>query len=162
MPTAFSTTVAAAQLAGKTNLGSRPDATLNGGAEEVLAVRVQYQMLDSEVTSDTIDLIELPVGAQILPYLCRTSISGDPGTTLTLNIGTTGDVDAFAAVLVLSAGVAAAWTLPSEPAAQLILQRIGGTALGTDQMVRATFATISTLSNTRLLTFDIVYTLARG
>lgn len=64
---------------------------------------VSYTLTGSEAANDTIQLMDLPVGAVVIPDLCSVT-SADPGTTLTLDIGDAADVDRYADDIVLNAG----------------------------------------------------------
>jgi hypothetical protein len=80
----------------------RPSRTQNvGGTVKVL--RGQYTTTGSETANDTFNLCYLPKGASVLRSLSAVSCV-DPGTTLTLDIGTSANADVYADGIVLSAG----------------------------------------------------------
>lgn len=80
----------------------RPSRTQSvGGTVKVL--RAQYTTTGAEATNDTFNICYIPRGSSVLRSLSSVT-SIDPGTTLTLDIGTAANVDAYADSIVCSAG----------------------------------------------------------
>lgn len=85
----------------------RPNRTgTTGGTVKIL--RAQYTTTGSEAANDTFNLCYLPKGASVLRGLSNVS-SVDPGTTLTLDIGTSANADLYADGIVLSSGGTIGW-----------------------------------------------------
>jgi hypothetical protein len=149
----FETVTGALQNDARTDASKAPNAASFGGKLHV--ERHEYVLTDAEAANDTIDVCWLPVGAVVVPHLSCVAASGDPGTTLTLDIGTSDDADRFANEIVLSAGGAAilfsSATLPEESH--------NPTPLTTATKVICTVATAASLADTRTLVFWLAYTL---
>ena len=105
-----------------------------------------------ELANDTIDLIDLPVGATLVPHLCSV-YSADPGTTLTIDVGYAANPDAYADGIVLSAGGLVNFTSATAPSGALALEPM------TTSQLYATVASAGTLTDAVVLTFCIVYRL---
>lgn len=66
--------------------------------------RAVITLAGTEVAGDTFQLVDLPVGATVIPQLCTVTCSADPGTTLTLKVGGGGNSDRYAENISLNAG----------------------------------------------------------
>jgi hypothetical protein len=96
------TSLYTAQAAAFLDGSERPSRTQNvGGTVKIL--RAQYTTTGSEAANDTFNLCYLPKGASVLRSLSAVSCV-DPGTTLTLDIGTSSNADVYADGIVLSSG----------------------------------------------------------
>jgi hypothetical protein len=149
----FETVTGALQNDARTDLSKAPNAASFGGKLHV--ERHEYVLTDAEAQADTIDICWLPTGAVVVPHLSAVACSGDPGTTLTLDIGDSSNPDRFADAIVLSAGGAAILF----SSATLPLESYDPTPLTTATKIIATVDTVSTLANTRTLVFWLAYTL---
>lgn len=143
----------AAKAAAKLKLS---DGVLNGDdAGGVLLYFGPEVTLPSGVAAnDTFQLIDLPPGAVIVPELCSISASGDPGTTLTLDVGDSGDADRYcdgANLGALSAAGIVAFTAPALPAAVITPFRSPNVT-----RIFATAATAGTVTANTVLKFTIV------
>lgn len=143
----------AAKAAAKLKLG---DGILNGDdAGGVLLYFGASVTLPSGVAAaDTFQLIDLPPGAVIVPELCSITASGDPGTTLTIDVGDSGDVDRYcdgANLGGLSAAGIVLFTAPAIPAAVLTPYRSSDVV-----RVYATAATAGTVTAATVLKFTLV------
>ncbi len=157
---AYSTALNTAQVAALTDMSQRPDATLAGGAERNHTLRTSYTLLATEATGEFLSLCQLPAGARIIPHLSRLILSASPGTTLTVDIGTDGDVNAFMETTTLSgAATAKLFTAAAEPASSLNIRRMGDSDLGADLTVKMKFTSAGTLTAGTVLSFEIVFTL---
>jgi hypothetical protein len=111
----------AAKLAARTGLAN---GIVNGDdAGGILTFyNVEVATTTGTAANDTFQLIDLPPGAVIVPELCSITASGDPGTTLTIDVGDSGDVDRYcdgANLGALSAAGIVLFTAPAIPAAVL-------------------------------------------
>jgi hypothetical protein len=143
----------AAKAAAKLKLS---DGILNGDdAGGVLLYFGPEVTLPAGVTAnDTFQLIDLPPGAVIVPELCRILASGDPGTTLTIDVGDSADIDRYcdgANLGALSAAGVVMFTDPAMPAAALTPYRSSDVS-----RVYATAATAGTVTAATVLKFTIV------
>jgi hypothetical protein len=68
----------------------------------VLLATAIVQLDASLVAGNTIQLLDLPAGAVIVPQLCSVTPSANPATTLTLDVGDSGDADRYADGIVLN------------------------------------------------------------
>lgn len=102
--------------------------------------------------NDIIEIGTLPLGARVLPALCQFVCHADPGTTLTLDVGTTADPDAYADGSVLSAGGLVNFVTAAIPAGVLT-----PTTLDASTLVYATVASANTITNNSKITFLLGY-----
>jgi hypothetical protein len=65
--------------------------------------RIPYALVGTEGANDLLKIARLPIGAVLLPDQCSV-VCEDPGTLLTLDIGTAEDADGLADGIDLSAG----------------------------------------------------------
>lgn len=70
----------------------------------LLLATAQWQLDLSAAAGDTIQIFDLPAGAVIVPALSQVHVGGDPGTTLTLDVGDAADPNRYADTLVCSNG----------------------------------------------------------
>ncbi len=144
------------QYAGVEVQPSRTERVLprNSAVGELYHAFITYALSSGveEVTSDTIHLIDLPVGAYLVPHMC-TVLCADPGTTLTLHVGYAGNTDAFAQSIVLSSGGLINFTSGTVPSGALAAESI------TTGAVYATVASASTLTDAVVLSFSLTFKL---
>ncbi len=77
--------------------GASPSSTYPGAKAITGKVRyahIEYALLGTEVANDTINIVRLKAGAQVIPSLCRI-VCEDPGTALSLDVGFASNVDAL-------------------------------------------------------------------
>jgi hypothetical protein len=120
----------------------------------VLMATVNYTLAGTEATSDTIQLVDLPLGAVVLPQNSYCTTSADPGTTLTFNVGDAGSATRYANGIVLSAGGCIPFTNTNIPTAACTQYRI---ATQTNQRIIATVASAASLTAAVKVTFTIAY-----
>jgi len=111
---------------------------------------VTYTMKNTEAVNELIYIGKLPVGATVVPTLCSV-VCADPGTTLTLDIGTAEDPDLLADGIVLSAGGRVEFTSGTMPEGALTPTKIASTD------VYATVASVSSLSGSAKVVFNLVW-----
>ena len=70
--------------------------TPNVASGRVEFAYIPYALAGTEAANDIINLCVLPAGAVPIVPLCHVTCSADPGTTLTLDVGTAGDPDGLA------------------------------------------------------------------
>jgi hypothetical protein len=110
----FQTNIAAKE--GKIGGAGLIDPTLYQG-------NVRYAIATLAITTgmaanDTFDVCaDLPAGARILPQLSRFVCHGDPGTTLTISIGDSGNSARYCSAAVLSSGGIVEFCTANIPAA---------------------------------------------
>ena len=127
-----------------------PSNTACGSPEFIL---VKYTLATTEVANDIINLCILPPDCIPVPQLSHV-FSADPGTTLTMHVGTANDVDGWANGLTLSAGgrieftsgTAPAWLTPTP----LVVDANTALNAAGSVVVYATVATANTLSAVEL------------
>jgi hypothetical protein len=158
MPT-FNTANFAAQVATRANPSRL--AAPNVASGDVQFAIIPYTLLGTEAAADVINLCVLPQGVIPVPALSSVTCSSDPGTTLTLDIGTAANPDGLADGIVLSSGGmvhCATATMPAWLDATPVVPDAGaGTAA-----LFATVATAATLTAGVVLHFCIAYKLGRG
>lgn len=145
------TSLYTSQVTAGSDASERPNRTgTTGGTVKVL--RATYTTTGSEAGNDTFNLVRLPKGASILRDLSSVTCI-DPGTTLTLDIGTSANADLYADGIVLSSGGSVSWG-----------STVAGTAgdlapsVTTDNTtVIVTIASANTVSASVVLYFDIAY-----
>ena len=91
----------------RANTSRLAESNINSG--EVEFATIAYPLTGTEAANDIINLASLPPGSILLPQLCSV-FSADPGTTLTLDVGTAADPDGAADGIVLSNGGFVAFT----------------------------------------------------
>lgn len=141
-----------AQVAALTDGSERPTKSPNYGGT-VKTVNVQYTLLGTEAANDTLALAYLPKNVRLLRELSYVT-SLDPGTTLTLDVGTTSDADIYADGIVLSAGGSVAFGSAVAGAAANLVPLVT-----TDNtLIQATIASANTLTAGVILYFTLTYT----
>eukprot|EP01031_Cornospumella_fuschlensis_P042678 gene42678-52146_t len=141
------------EVAAAADTSQAPNAHAYGGAifiKECKAATVSA----STNNDDLINLCFLPAGARVIPGLSFVQLSGDPGTALTIDIGTAADPDGFADGMALSSGGSVFFSNTG-----VALQATTPARLTARTLVYATVASTDTLSGNRTLTFWIAYTL---
>ncbi len=112
----------------------------------------RYTTTAAEVTADTINVVSLPIGARVIPHLCRVTSDGTGGTGAITKIGDAGDDDRYTAT---SIAVASAINSAVTPAAL-----VGATsyeiASGNETVV-ATLTLATTLTAAKVIDFHIAY-----
>jgi hypothetical protein len=116
--------------------------------------QIVYPLVGTEAANDIIKLARLPIGTTIIPALCSV-LCEDPGTTLTLDIGTAEDTDGLADGIVLSAGGLVNFCSGTVPAFGLTKTPIAS------RDIQAVVASANTLTAGAKLVFNLAYTPAR-
>jgi len=140
-----------AQAAALLDGSERPSRTQNvGGTVKIL--RAQYTIASGDAANDTFNICYLPKGASVLRSLSSVT-SIDPGTTLTLDVGTLANPDVYADGIVCSAG-----------GTVLFGSAVAGTAsdlvpatVDDNTVVQVTLASAATLTTGVVLYFTIAY-----
>jgi hypothetical protein len=109
-----------------------------------------YTLVGTEAANDIINITRLPLGAVVVPSLCSVTAE-DPGTTLTLDIGTAENPDGLADGIVLSSGGQVAFTSATMPADALTQTRLAS------QLVYATVASAASLTANAKLCFNLAW-----
>lgn len=155
----FNTALYTAQKSSRVNT-SRLNAPNVASGQVEFAV-IPYTLTASEAANDVINLGVLPAGVIPLPQLSSVTCSADPGTTLTLDIGTAADTDGWADGIVLSSGgqvAATSATMPAWIAPTAITADSDTTNAGVgNAVVYATVASASTLTADVVLYFTLAY-----
>ena len=129
----------------------RPSRTgTTGGTVKVL--RAQYTTTGSEAANDTFNLCYLPPGASLLRGL-STVTCVDPGTTLTLDIGTSSNADLYADGIVLSSG----GTIGFGSAVAGTAGDLAPTEVTDNSAVIVTIASANTITASVVLYFAVAY-----
>ena len=157
----YETAVYAAQKPTRAN-PSRLSPQLSSSGSVEFAV-IPYALKGTEVVGELINLCVLPAGAIPLPQLSGVSCGADPGTTLTLDIGTAADPQGWADGIILSNGGhvsatsagAVTWLNPTPLVADAGWENSGSA------VVSAKFDTVSALTAAVNLYFLLAYKLAR-
>lgn len=133
----------------------------NVSSGEVEFAVIPYALAGTEVANDIINLCLLPKDVRPVPSLSHVMCSADPGTTLTLDIGTTADNDGWADGIVLSnggkvecvSGTVPAWIAPTS----LVPDSGSGNAT-----IYATVASAAALTADVVLYFVLAYKRGKG
>jgi len=118
----------------------------------ILLATATITLAGTEAAADTLQLLDLPPGCEIVPQLSHVTCSADPGTTLTLDIGDAANADAYADGIVLSAGGQVGFcsaTIPAAMAAPVLTTEL--------TRIFATVASADTLTAAVKLIFTIAY-----
>lgn len=96
-----------------------PDGLVDGddGGGLVLRAKAIVTLDAATATNDIMELVDLPPGAVWSPELSSVSCSADPGTALTLDVGTATNPDAYADGIDLASGGQVAFTSGTMPSA---------------------------------------------
>ena len=114
----------------------------------------EVTLTGSTATNDILNIIPtkyLPIDACVVPQLCSVTCS-DPGTTLTLDVGHTGNADAYADGIALSSGGTIAFCSGTKPSSVETPVRTDDTGA-----IFATVMSADTITNGTVLTFLIAY-----
>jgi hypothetical protein len=150
----FETSHYAASKPDRTNSSRLAPANVASGQVEFAVI--PYTLAGSEAANDIINLGILPEDVIPVPQLSRVVCSADPGTTLTLDIGTADNTDGWADGIVLSSGgvvECASATMPAWLAATALVPDSGKG----DAVVYATVASANTLTAAVVLYFVLAY-----
>lgn len=140
-------------------------ATPNTSEGEVHWARIPVSFAGTESAADTVNLCQLPPGCVPIPSLSSITASGDPGTTLTVDIGTADNDDGWcdgANLGALSAAGNVNCLAPAIPAFELTRTEMGADSGADDGLttVIATWRTVGTNSAVTI-TFNLAYKLPR-
>lgn len=143
--------ILAAKAAARNSLAS---GIVNGDDDGGLVLRKKAVITtDGSVTANDLwFLCDLPPGAVLEPSLSYVTCSADPGTTLTLDIGHSGNTDEYADGIVLSSGGRVNFASGTIPSAVGTPRRTT-----TTERVYATVASADTVTSGVKLVFDLVY-----
>lgn len=153
----FTTATYDAQLASLADVSQRPENFASMG--NLFIFREQRVLSGAEAANDIIKLGYLPKGARVISGLSKLILSGDPGTTLTFDIGTAGDPNAFGDTVVVSAGERAFLDAGTIPVAANAERLMGDANLGDDLTLLATVHSAASLTATTKVDFFIVFAL---
>lgn len=129
----------------------RPSRTgTTGGTLKVL--RATYTTTGSEAGNDTFNLLYLPPGTSLVRGSSTVSCV-DPGTTLTLDIGTSANADLYADGIVLSSG----GTIGFGSAVAGTAGDLAPTEVTDNSAVIVTIASANTVTAGVVLYFDVAY-----
>ncbi len=150
----FTTGTYDAQNPNRNNISRLLDKNIASG--EVEFAVVQYALAGTEAANDVIDLCILPAGVTPVPQLSKITCGADPGTTLTMHVGTAAAASGWINGAVLSAGGEvsadttniATWVTPTPLAAD---------AGSGNAVVFATVASANTLTASTVLTFLLAF-----
>lgn len=158
----FETTLFASQKSNRANTSRLPSANVGSGQPEWAVF--SHTLTGSEAADDILRLCILPAGCIPLPLLSKV-YSADPGTTLTLDVGTADNPDGFADGIVLSAGGTIGFESGTAPAWLVqtpLVADVDTTASGSgNAVVYATVASAASLTASTVLHFAIAYKSAR-
>lgn len=147
------TSLYTAQVSGAADASERPTRTpanLNGGTLKCLMAT--YTTTGSEAGNDTFNLCRLPKGAVVSRGNSFVSCV-DPGTTLTLDIGTSSNADVYADGIVLSSG----GTIGFGSAVAGTAGDLAPAVTTDNQTVIVTVASASTVTADVVLYFTVAY-----
>lgn len=134
-------------------------ASPNVASGEVQFAHVPYTLVGTEAANDLIKLAVLPAGAIPIPQLSEV-LCADPGTTLTLDVGTADNADGWADGITLSSGGKIAFTSGTAPAWNDATPLVADSGSG-NAVVYATVASANTLTADVVLYFQLAYKLGR-
>lgn len=124
-------------------------------------MRIPYTLLGTEDDDDPtsyIYLCELPPGSIPRPEYSNVVCSADPGTALTIDIGTAADPDGWADGMVLDAGSVVQCLAPAIPA-YMVKTELAADTGQKNVAVYATLQTATTLTAAVILYFCLAYEL---
>ena len=134
-------------------------ATENVASGEIEVAVIPYVLAGTEAANDTINLGVLPAGAIPLPQLSFITCA-DPGTTLTLDVGTAANADGWADGIDVKAGgnfAATSGTLPAWVAQTPLVADTGSS----NAVVYATVAAADTVTADVVVYFTLAYKRAK-
>lgn len=146
----FDSNLYTAEVAAQADMSQAPNAHDYGGP--VMVKECKVTLTSATATNDVARLFYLPKGARVIPSMSKVQCGADPGTTLTLDVGTTDDTDGFAAAIVLSAGGAIAFD------STVCAQAVTPVRLTDRLLVSALIKSANTITDGSTLTFWIAYT----
>jgi hypothetical protein len=158
MPT-FDSTQYTAQKADRTNTSRLASPNVSSG--DVQYAMIPYTLAGTEAAADIINLCVLPSGVIPVPALSRVVCSADPGTTLTVDIGTADNADGWADGIVLSAGGIVECASATMPAWLAKTTLVPDTGSG-NAVVYATVASAASLTASVVLYFLLAYKVGKG
>lgn len=147
------TSLYTAQVSGGSDASERPTrnpTNLNGGTLKCLMAT--YTTTGSEAGNDTFNLCRLPKGAVVSRGNSFVSCV-DPGTTLTLDIGTSSNADVYADGIVLSSG----GTIGFGSAVAGTAGDLAPAVTTDNQTVIVTIASANTVTASTVLYFTVAY-----
>lgn len=150
----FETSQYALEKATRANTSRNAPANIASGRVEY--ANIAYTLAGTEAANDIINLMVIPAGMIPIPQLSSVTCSADPGTTLTLKIGTAADDDGWANGIVLSAGGQVACTNTNIPAWVAQTPIVPDTGVG-NAVVKATVASANTLTASVVLYFVLAF-----
>jgi hypothetical protein len=154
MPT-FTTSQFDSQTPSRANTSRNAQPNITSGTVEYAVI--QYSLAGTEAAADIIKLCLWPAGVIPIPSLSKVTCGADPGTTLTMDVGTVADPDGFADGLVLSAGGQIEFGSSSPMPAWLAQTPLVADAGTGNAEVYATVVSANTLTAATVLTFTLAY-----
>lgn len=150
----FTTTNYDAQAENRANPSRLASANVASG--EVEFAVVEYTLAGTEATGDVINVCLLPAGAIPLPHLSGVLVKTDPGTALTIDLGTADNLDGLADGIDCKAvghvaamsGTMPAWVTPTP----IVADTNSGNAI-----VKATLASVDTPTADAVIYFVIAF-----
>lgn len=139
-----------ATATGKLGTNGLQDPTLYQG--NVRFALATVTLPNTTAANDILELVTLPAGARVLPHLSTFICHADPGTTLTVDVGTAANTDAYADGSTLSAGGAVNFITAAIPA-----QVSSPEVLSVDTLVYATIMSADTITNNSKVTVALAY-----
>lgn len=150
----FNTAVYTAMAEDRANGARLADPNIMSG--DVEFAHIPYTLAGTEAANDTINLFLLPADAIPLPSLSSVTCSADPGTTLTLDIGSAENPDGFADGITLSSGGQVWFNSGTIPAWIAQTPAVEDTGSG-NAKIYATVASAATLTASVVLYFTIAW-----
>lgn len=156
----FTTAIYDAQASDRANPSRLAAPNLASGTVEFAVV--PYTLAATEAAADIIKLCVLPAGAIPVPQLSKCTCSADPGTALTVKVGTADDDDGIAASVAMTVAGDVAFTPASGtmPAALAPTPIVADSGSG-NAVVYATVVTATALTANVIVYFTIAYKRAR-
>lgn len=114
---------------------------------------IPYALAGTEVADEVLSLCKLPVGAKVIPSLSRV-VCEDPGTALTIDIGTVGNPDSLSDGLALTTAHDVAFTAGGTAVAA---QYVPEALTDGDETIIVTVKTASSLTAAAKLLFQVAY-----
>lgn len=139
-----------------TNISRLGTANVASGTVEFAVI--PYTLAGTEAAADIIKLCLLPAGAIPVPQLSKCTCDTDPGTALTVKVGTAADDDGIAAAVAMTVPGDVAFTAASatQPAALAATPIVADTGSG-NAVVFATVSTATALNAGVIVYFTIAF-----
>lgn len=140
-------------------------ATANVSSGDIQYAIIKYALTGSEASADVLNLCILPAGIIPVPELSTVVVSADPGTTLTIDVGTDEDLDGWADGVALGAvttPVPTPFTTPALPAWGITNTAIAADTNSGNAIVKATLVTVSAPTAAVVLKFVLAYKRGKG